>query len=400
MQFATTSGTALAGSDFVSKSGTLTWAAGDTSPKTFNVVIKGDPTVDDPQEFLFINLTNAVNATIVGSAPQASGDILNGTTGIAISNVTATEGNVGTKTFNFTVSRTGLTTGATSVKFATANGVTNPATAGSDYVGKTGTITWAPNDTANKTVSITVNGDTTVEKDETFFVNLTNPVGGTIIHGQGLGTILNDDTSISINNVSVTKGNSGTKTLTFTVTRSGVSAGVPVGAASVKFATANGTTNPATAGSDYVAKTGTISWAANDTAAKTISITINGDTIVEKDETFFVNLSRQAARPSHAGKGWAPSSTTTPPRLPCKARPRHWPAAPSSPVRTPVSPAPATRNSAAPGHPPRSPTSRRRRRQRDADVPLRQRVSRESPAECQRERHRCRLGHVRADRLV
>ena len=400
MQFATTSGTALAGSDFVSKSGTLTWAAGDTSPKTFNVVIKGDPTVDDPQEFLFINLTNAVNATIVGSAPQASGDILNGTTGIAISNVTATEGNVGTKTFNFTVSRTGLATGATSVKFATANGVTNPATAGSDYVGKTGTITWAPNDTANKTVSITVNGDTTVEKDETFFVNLTNPVGGTIIHGQGLGTILNDDTSISINNVSVTKGNSGTKTLTFTVTRSGVSPGVPVGAASVKFATANGTTNPATAGSDYVAKTGTISWAANDTAAKTISITINGDTIVEKDETFFVNLSSASGATIARGQGLGTilNDDTAPVTLQGEAATLAGGTVVASSntgfTGTGYAQFGGTGSSAT------FTNITRRRRQRDADVPLRQRVSRESPAECQRERHRCRLGHVRADRLV
>ena len=198
VQFATTDGSALAGTDYVAKSGTLTWAAGDTSPKTFNVVINGDPTVDDPEEFLFINLTNAVGATITGSAPQGSGDILNGTTGVAISDVTATEGNLGTKTFNFTVSRTGLTTGATSVKFATANGTTNPATAGSDYVAKTGTLTWAANDTTDKTLSITVNGDTTVEKDETFFVNLSSPAGATIIDGQGLGTIQNDDTSIAI----------------------------------------------------------------------------------------------------------------------------------------------------------------------------------------------------------
>ena len=291
--FATTDGNAVAGSDYVAKSGTLTWAAGDTSPKTFNVVINGDPTVDDPEEFLFINLTNPVGATISQSQPQGSGDILNGTTGVAISDVTATEGNSGTKTFDFTVSRTGLTTGATSVNFATANGT---ATAGTDFVARTGTISWAANDTADKTISVTVNVDTAVEADENFFVNLSSPTGAILVKSQGVGTIQNDDTNVAINNVSITQGNSGTKTLNFTVTRTGLTSG----ASSVKFATANGT---ATAGSDYVGKSGTVSWAAGDKSAKTISITINGDTTVEPNETFFVNLSSATGATIATAKG-------------------------------------------------------------------------------------------------
>jgi hypothetical protein len=87
--------------------------------------------------------------------------------------------------------------------------------------------------------------------------------------------------SISINDVSITEGNSGTKVLTFTVTRTGGTA-----AFSVDYATASGT---ATAGQDFVATSGTLQFAANDTT-KTISVTIDGDTIVEPDESFYLNL--------------------------------------------------------------------------------------------------------------
>ena len=88
--------------------------------------------------------------------------------------------------------------------------------------------------------------------------------------------------SISIDDVSITEGNSGTKALTFTVTRSGGNA-----AFAVNYATANGT---ATAGSDYVATSGTLNFGAN-VNSQTISVTINGDTTFEGNETFFVNLS-------------------------------------------------------------------------------------------------------------
>ncbi len=75
-----------------------------------------------------------------------------------------------------------------------------------------------------KTLSVTINGDTTVEPNETFFVNLTGVTnGGTIIKSQGVGTIANDDTvaavgNISISDVTITEGDAGTKVATFTVT--------------------------------------------------------------------------------------------------------------------------------------------------------------------------------------
>ena len=89
--------------------------------------------------------------------------------------------------------------------------------------------------------------------------------------------------TVSINNVSISEGDSGTNVETFTVTRSGGTA-----AFDVNFATSVGSAT--TADSDYVAKSGTLHFTAGQNTA-TIPVTINGDTKVEANETFNVNLS-------------------------------------------------------------------------------------------------------------
>ncbi|WP_392535477.1 beta strand repeat-containing protein [Nostoc sp. C117] len=89
--------------------------------------------------------------------------------------------------------------------------------------------------------------------------------------------------TLSINNISVTEGNTGTTNATFTVNLSAAS----TSAVTVNYATANGT---ATAGSDYTASTGTLTFNPGNTS-KTISVIVAGDTRFEPNETFFVNLS-------------------------------------------------------------------------------------------------------------
>ena len=136
---------------------------------------------------------------------------------------------------------------------------------------------------------VTINGDTKVESNETFNVLLSNATNGaTISDRQGVGTITNDDGaviagSVSINDVTISEGNSGTKVATFTVTRSGGTA-----AFDVNFATSDATAT--VADSDYVAASNTLHFGANENT-KTISVTINGDTKVESNETFNVVLS-------------------------------------------------------------------------------------------------------------
>jgi len=203
---------------------------------------------------------------------------------ISISDVTVTEGNTGTVSAAFTVSLSTATSAVVTVDYATADG---SATAGSDYVAAAGTLTFAPG-TTTQVVTVTVNGDTLVEGDETFVVNLSNAVGATIADAQGVGTILNDDApppvpSISISDVTVTEGNTGTVSAAFTVSLSTATSAV----VTVDYATADGT---ATAGSDYVAAAGTLTFAPG-TTTQVVTVTVNGDTLVEGDETFAVSLS-------------------------------------------------------------------------------------------------------------
>lgn len=89
---------------------------------------------------------------------------------------------------------------------------------------------------------------------------------------------------VSINDVTVTEGNSGTKLATFTVSLSAAAVD-PVG---VSWATANNTATAA--GGDYVANSGVLSFAAGQ-QTKQVSVTVNGDVVFEGNETFFVNLS-------------------------------------------------------------------------------------------------------------
>jgi hypothetical protein len=131
---------------------------------------------------------------------------------------------------------------------------------------------------------VTVLGDLINEANETINVDLTTPVNATIADSRGVVTIADNDPlpTISINDVSVTEGNSGTKTAMFTLTLSAASGR----SVTVAYATADGT---ATAGSDYTARSGTLTFAAGVTSV-TLAITVRGDTTIEPDETVLVNL--------------------------------------------------------------------------------------------------------------
>jgi hypothetical protein len=163
------------------------------------------------------------------------------------------------------------------------------ATAGDgDYIAVPTTILIFHPGENTKTFTVQVIGDTRIEADEKFFLNLRNPVGATFPGGAvgavGLGTIIDDDTppNISMNNVSITEENSGTTNAVFTVRRSGNLGQILV----LGYATSDGT---AGRGSDYVPTSGTLTFAPGQTN-KTITVPIIGDTLVEPDETFFVNL--------------------------------------------------------------------------------------------------------------
>jgi subtilisin family serine protease/subtilisin-like proprotein convertase family protein len=199
---------------------------------------------------------------------------------LSINDVTVVEGNSGTTLAEFTVTLVNGTGSLVTVQYATAN---DTATAGSDYTAVSGTLSFSGG-TTTRTIQVPILGDLVDEIDERFFVNLSNPVGATLSDDQGIGLILDDDgPSISINDVAVLEGNSGTTNAVFTVR---LSAPSPQNV-SVAYATADGT---ATAGSDYTAVSGTLTIPAGSTSI-TLAVPVLGDLVIEPDETFFVNLS-------------------------------------------------------------------------------------------------------------
>ncbi|MBA4449910.1 hypothetical protein FHK94_09645, partial [Cylindrospermopsis raciborskii CS-506_D] len=145
------------------------------------------------------------------------------TLAIASTNATQTEGNSGTKSFTFTVTRTGDTTNSSSANWAVTGSGTNPADA-TDFVGTSGTVNFAAGETS-KTITVNVSGDTTVEPDEGFTVTLSNPTNATISTGTATGTIQNDDTvitptiTLTVNPTSVAE--KGLTNLVYTFTRTG-----------------------------------------------------------------------------------------------------------------------------------------------------------------------------------
>jgi hypothetical protein len=182
-------GTATNGSDYSGLGGSVTFAAGATAA-TINLNVIDDLSIEG-NETVVLSL-NSDTAYTVGSANNATVTIAdNDLPSLSINDVTISEGNSGTTNATFTVTRTGTALQPITVNYATAN---NSATAGSDYTGISGTLSFATNETS-KTISVPILGDTTVEGDETFFVNLSNAVNATLSDSQGLGTILNDDNS-------------------------------------------------------------------------------------------------------------------------------------------------------------------------------------------------------------
>jgi chitinase len=224
----------------------------------------------------------------VSQTPFEFSHILNPFTGnnvptFSVDDVKVAEGDSGSKSLVFTVTLSKPLAQTTTVNYASADG---SAKAGSDYTSTSGTVSFAPGETA-KTVSVSILGDLTSEGDETFSLVLSSAVGAAIAKSNGVGTIVDDDAppSISVNDASLTEGNSGTGNAVFTVTLSrAAKAGETI---AVTYKTADAT---AIAPGDYQSATGTIAFAAGQTAAS-VTVKIVGDTTAEPSETFTLNLS-------------------------------------------------------------------------------------------------------------
>jgi len=280
---ATANGSATtANNDYVAKSLLAQVIPAGQTTYTFTVTVNGDLNVEQDETFL-VNVTNVSGATT--SDAQGQGTIQNDDQpSLSINDVTMNEGNSGTTTFTFTVSLSGPAPGTVSFDIATQDDTAT--TADNDYIAKTLTGQTIMAGSQTYTFDVTVRGDLKIESNERFFVNVTNVSAASISNSQGVGNIQNDDSpTLSINDVTQAEGNAGTSTFTFAVTSS-----LPAPAGGINF-TVNTTAGTASAGSDYVTITNASGSILAGSSSTIINVTINGDQIVEPNETFFVNLS-------------------------------------------------------------------------------------------------------------
>ncbi len=215
--------------------------------------------------------------------------LLDPTPVVSITDAFVTEGDSGTTPATFDLALSVATSQVVTIDWTTANG--SATTGDNDYVGASGTVVFAPGETA-KTVVVDVKGDLKKEPIETFFVNLTLQSAGaaTMPDTQGAGTIANDDPDpqVSIGDRQVLEGSpSGTTPAAFLVTLSNPSSTT----VTVNYNAAPGT---ATIGSvspdDLNPAGGTLNFAPGVVELQ-VTVSILKDVTGEPDETFFVNLS-------------------------------------------------------------------------------------------------------------
>ncbi len=282
-------GTATVVDDYADVTGTVSWADHESGAKTFTASIVND-SLYELDETIFLELSGVTggaslgthDATVTITGPN---DALPGTIAFDPASYSVSES---AGTVVVTVTRTGGDDGAVSVNYAGVAGGT--ASMPDDYADVSGTLTWADQDSASQTFTVSIVNDSLYELDETAFLELSGVTGGASLgtHDATVtitgpndvvaGTIGFDPTSYTVNESA--------GTVTVTVTRTGGDDG----AASVHYADLG--TGTATSGSDYTAITaGTLSWDDGDSTDRIISISILQDVLHEATETINLGLS-------------------------------------------------------------------------------------------------------------
>jgi uncharacterized protein len=203
---------------------------------------------------------------------------------LSIDDVTVAEGNSGTTNAVFTITASSALAADATFTVATSDGTAT--TADSDYVANSQSVTITSGN-SSATFTVVVNGDTASELNETF--NVTVSGYPNIADATGVGTINNDDAvlpSLSINDVTQAEGNSGSSNFSFTVSLS-----EPAGAGGVSFDYATSDGSATTANSDYTATNATAATIPAGATFTVINVPVNGDSVVEPNETFNLTLS-------------------------------------------------------------------------------------------------------------
>jgi Calx-beta domain-containing protein len=304
--YATRERSARSGRDFRPRSGAVTLSPGRTTMEQV-VRARGD-LVDEPVEHFELHLLRLrlgrARRSDRSPPPQlrfgkrvALGGIIDDdpTPTIAVSDVRVLEGFARVSNAVFTLTLAKASEHVIRLRAVTAGGTATP---GADYLKREVEVVFLPGQ-RTKVVEVQVPDDQDDEDDETFGLELSNVEHASFSDGMGVATIQDDDVlpRLSIDDVTVTEGDTGTVAANFTVSLDKPS-GLPV---TVSFRTADGT---ATVGSDYQNATGTITFAPGE-VSKRITVLINGDTVDEPVlETVRVLLSNSANATVFRGEGF------------------------------------------------------------------------------------------------
>jgi uncharacterized protein (DUF1800 family) len=301
VNYATANGTAVAGTDYTAVSGTLSWSDGDAVTKSFVIPVSSASLFTGSKTFAVA--LSAVMGAALGAPTSASVAITGSakTTSAGVISLSASTYSIaqGAGALAVTVNRSQGTSGPVSISYATANGT---AVAGTDYTATSGSLSWADGDASPKNISIPVSSAAGFSGTRNFQLALSAATGGATLGAPDQATVtINGSTqpgvfafSSSNYNVAQSAG-----TLLLSVNRASGS----TGAVSVNYATQDGT---AAGGAQYTPSTGSLSWAAGDTAPKSIAVAISNATPFTGVKTFGVTLST----PSGGATLGSPSTTT------------------------------------------------------------------------------------------
>jgi uncharacterized delta-60 repeat protein len=284
----------IGGSDITAlSSGSFNWNAGQSGTRAIQIPIVDD-TRDETDETFAVTLSDAVGATlgaqtsaqvtVVDDDPTPAGAPPPLPPGFAFAESSVSV-NENARSVIVQVDRTGdAADAANAILFVSTNTASFPG----DYFTRSVDVSWGGGDTSRKSAEFFLNGDADVEGNETFTILLQNFGGGTVASTPSMQVTLLDDDGGSVpaahigliaSTVSV---NESQQTVTLQVARSG-NANV---AAAASYFTSEGSATTA----DFETASGTLSWPADDTSAKLITVALKPDAADEPDETFTLTL--------------------------------------------------------------------------------------------------------------
>ncbi len=293
VDYATANGTALEPDDYTSLTGTVTFNS-TTNAVNIDVPIIDDNIIEPSEDFTVIlsNIQSNINIGFLDGQPTntATGTIndndnIPGTTGISFQNDTVVvDEAAGTATIN--VLLTGNVQGGFTLDYTTNN---NTAIQPGDYTFTSGELTFAGTDGEIQPITVPIIDDSIIEVTEGLFIDLSN-LSTTLIainDNQGNINITDNDsvagTGISFENDDITVNEAdGTATINVLLT------GNVQGGFTIDYTTNN---DSAVEPGDYIAASGSLTFAGNDGETQPITVTINDDTSIEATERLFVDLS-------------------------------------------------------------------------------------------------------------